>query len=107
MRDAIEGQGEAGATHGSRRFRLRLATAAARLLVTAGLLTIVGFGDLAQGANIAIVGAIAGFWLQSGEEIAMDAIEQVRDHREKMEGPAASGGGGRREEITHQQTVEE
>jgi len=70
--------------HGSRRFRLRLVTAAARLVVTAGLLIIVGFGTLGQAANIAIVGAIAGFWLQSGEEIAMDAIEQVRDHREEM-----------------------
>lgn len=65
-----------------RRFRLRLVLAGARLLVTAGLLTIIAFGDLAQGANIAIVGAIAGYWLQSGEEVAMDSMEHIRTLRE-------------------------
>lgn len=69
-----------------RRFRLRIIHASARLIVTAGLLAIVYVGDLAQGANIAIVGAIAGYWLQSGEEVAMDSMEHVRMLREQRRG---------------------
>lgn len=65
-----------------RRFRMRLVLVGSRLVVTTGLLSLVIVGDLGQGASIAIVGAIAGYWLQSGEETALDAMEHVRSLRE-------------------------
>lgn len=66
----------------SRRFQLRLVLIGSRLIVSTGLLIAMILADVGRGAIIAVIGAVAGFWLQSGEETALDAMEHIRTVRE-------------------------